>query len=72
MNSRTIEYASKQENVDVNSKITITAYCLAVNETGTSNWVISGNNISKKLIIVKKSHTFNFNHFGFSVEWTSQ
>lgn len=41
MNSRTIEYASKQENVDVNSKITITAYCLAVNETGTSNWVIS-------------------------------
>ena len=35
--------------LSVNGKITLTAFCLAQNETGTSNWLVSGKNFEKFL-----------------------
>ena len=48
-NSRVMESSVFVPELSVNGKITLTAFCLAQNETGTSNWLVSGKNFEKFL-----------------------
>jgi len=46
-NSRVMESSVFVPELSVNGKITLTAFCLAQNETGTSNWLVSVNYVDQ-------------------------